>query len=298
MNALFSCMCIFRCFQSVLLAVASRIVIWICFALCSPPVVLHWRCPLVPKSCRSYWSISTQMSLPLSEVLFCTKYILALKVLTYVRSHSYEPHASVSAAESLSVEFVCNVLVVADQLLIPRLKEICEVAITENCESLNRLHTMCLQSKHLLHILWCLCVCSDTEECCRASGVFCGIQCWAAKTVVPAVYWYQHGWPAWVQVSNKFILPFTFIEWCIEYWKTRKCVSMSGSWNELLSEPWHASCYFGWSPYNLKLIFAPGPWRFWVMMCYWSCLKHIEKWWVYIYMDSLVLYENMDSSVL
>lgn len=34
--------------------------------------------------------------------------------------------------ESLNVEFVCNVLVVADQLLITRLKEMCEIAITEN----------------------------------------------------------------------------------------------------------------------------------------------------------------------
>lgn len=34
--------------------------------------------------------------------------------------------------ESLNVEFVCNVLVVADQLLITRLKEMCEVIITEN----------------------------------------------------------------------------------------------------------------------------------------------------------------------
>ncbi|XP_057690335.1 inhibitor of Bruton tyrosine kinase isoform X2 [Corythoichthys intestinalis] len=34
--------------------------------------------------------------------------------------------------ESLNVVFVCNVLVVADQLLIPRLKEMCEVVITEN----------------------------------------------------------------------------------------------------------------------------------------------------------------------
>ncbi|KAM7420261.1 hypothetical protein PAMA_014796 [Pampus argenteus] len=34
--------------------------------------------------------------------------------------------------ECLNVEFVCNVLVVADQLLITRLKEMCEVAITEN----------------------------------------------------------------------------------------------------------------------------------------------------------------------
>lgn len=35
--------------------------------------------------------------------------------------------------ESPNVEFICNVLVVADQLLITRLKEMCEVAITENC---------------------------------------------------------------------------------------------------------------------------------------------------------------------
>ncbi|XP_069393451.1 inhibitor of Bruton tyrosine kinase [Paralichthys olivaceus] len=34
--------------------------------------------------------------------------------------------------ESLNVEFVCSVLVVADQLLITRLKEMCEVVITEN----------------------------------------------------------------------------------------------------------------------------------------------------------------------
>ncbi len=33
------------------------------------------------------------------------------------------------------MEFVCNVLVVADQLLITRLKEICEVVITENRKS-------------------------------------------------------------------------------------------------------------------------------------------------------------------
>lgn len=40
----------------------------------------------------------------------------------------------VFASESLNVEFVCNVLVVADQLLITRLKEMCEVVITENCK--------------------------------------------------------------------------------------------------------------------------------------------------------------------
>ncbi|KAM6995634.1 inhibitor of Bruton tyrosine kinase [Tautogolabrus adspersus] len=39
---------------------------------------------------------------------------------------------SPSIKESLNVEFVCNVLVVADQLLSTRLKEMCEVVITEN----------------------------------------------------------------------------------------------------------------------------------------------------------------------
>ncbi len=31
-------------------------------------------------------------------------------------------------------EFLCNVLVVADQLLITRLKDMCEVAITQLCK--------------------------------------------------------------------------------------------------------------------------------------------------------------------
>ncbi|XP_060907178.1 inhibitor of Bruton tyrosine kinase [Labrus mixtus] len=39
---------------------------------------------------------------------------------------------SPSIKESVNVEFVCNVLVVADQMLITRLKEMCEVVITEN----------------------------------------------------------------------------------------------------------------------------------------------------------------------
>lgn len=37
--------------------------------------------------------------------------------------------------DSQNVEFICNILVVADQLLISRLKEICEVAIAEKRES-------------------------------------------------------------------------------------------------------------------------------------------------------------------
>lgn len=36
--------------------------------------------------------------------------------------------------DSQNVEFICNVLVVADQLLISRLKEMCEVAIAEKRE--------------------------------------------------------------------------------------------------------------------------------------------------------------------
>uniref|UniRef100_A0A6Q2YL27 BTB domain-containing protein n=1 Tax=Esox lucius TaxID=8010 RepID=A0A6Q2YL27_ESOLU len=39
---------------------------------------------------------------------------------------------SPTVKECVNVEFVCNVLVVADQLLITRLKEMCEVALTEN----------------------------------------------------------------------------------------------------------------------------------------------------------------------
>lgn len=48
-------------------------------------------------------------------------------ILEYV--YTDESH---TIKECSNVEFVCNVLVVADQLLIPRLKEMCEVVITEN----------------------------------------------------------------------------------------------------------------------------------------------------------------------
>lgn len=52
-------------------------------------------------------------------------------VLQVVLEYIYTDEAP-SVRESLSVEFMCNVLVVADQLLITRLKDICEVVITEN----------------------------------------------------------------------------------------------------------------------------------------------------------------------
>lgn len=53
------------------------------------------------------------------------------KVLQVILEYIYTDE-SPTIRESLSVEFVCSVLVVADQLLITRLKEICEVTITEN----------------------------------------------------------------------------------------------------------------------------------------------------------------------
>jgi hypothetical protein len=43
------------------------------------------------------------------------------------------------------VDFVCSVLVVADQLLITRLKEICEVALTENREYFKSRVLACFQ---------------------------------------------------------------------------------------------------------------------------------------------------------
>ncbi|XP_072535963.1 inhibitor of Bruton tyrosine kinase [Salminus brasiliensis] len=53
------------------------------------------------------------------------------KVLQVILEYIYTDEAP-TIGESVSVEFVCNVLVVADQLLITRLKEMCEVTITEN----------------------------------------------------------------------------------------------------------------------------------------------------------------------
>ncbi|XP_068180155.1 inhibitor of Bruton tyrosine kinase [Antennarius striatus] len=47
-------------------------------------------------------------------------------IMEYIYTDDFPP-----VKESLNVEFVCNVLVVADQLLITRLKEMCEVLITE-----------------------------------------------------------------------------------------------------------------------------------------------------------------------
>ncbi|KAH0622107.1 hypothetical protein JD844_024105 [Phrynosoma platyrhinos] len=51
-------------------------------------------------------------------------------ILQVILDYIYSDEA-IAIKESQNVEFICNVLVVADQLLISRLKEICEVAITE-----------------------------------------------------------------------------------------------------------------------------------------------------------------------
>ena len=51
-------------------------------------------------------------------------------VLDYLYSDS---SADVDSCED--VEFLCNILVVADQLLIPRLREICETRIASESEA-------------------------------------------------------------------------------------------------------------------------------------------------------------------
>uniref|UniRef100_A0A6J0TZD0 Inhibitor of Bruton tyrosine kinase isoform X1 n=1 Tax=Pogona vitticeps TaxID=103695 RepID=A0A6J0TZD0_9SAUR len=51
-------------------------------------------------------------------------------ILQVILDYIYTDEA-ITIKESQNVEFICNVLVVADQLLMLRLKEICEVAITE-----------------------------------------------------------------------------------------------------------------------------------------------------------------------
>ncbi|XP_028364538.1 inhibitor of Bruton tyrosine kinase isoform X2 [Phyllostomus discolor] len=52
-------------------------------------------------------------------------------ILKVILDYLYTDEAVV-IKESQNVDFICSVLVVADQLLITRLKEICEVALTEN----------------------------------------------------------------------------------------------------------------------------------------------------------------------
>lgn len=122
-------------------------VMFVSCALLRPRPVLHLRCRPARRFCKWSWNTSTQTSLPPLKVMsFSARsrnrrsgkcFILCLRVPT----------------ESLNVEFICNVLVVADQLLITRLKEMCEVAITENC--------MLLFSP-LLYVIYCYQLTNET----------------------------------------------------------------------------------------------------------------------------------------
>lgn len=70
---------------------------------------------------------------PWIEATSCTALEMptSSEILQVILEYVYTDE-SPTIKECLNVEFVCNVLVVADQLLITRLKEMCEVAITEN----------------------------------------------------------------------------------------------------------------------------------------------------------------------
>lgn len=76
------------------------------------------------------------LSLSPSALVFLPLSHRCLVLISLSLTLPQSPHLCVTyLLESQKVEFVCNVLVVADQLLIPRLKEMCEVAVTENRES-------------------------------------------------------------------------------------------------------------------------------------------------------------------
>ncbi|XP_047666724.1 inhibitor of Bruton tyrosine kinase isoform X5 [Tachysurus fulvidraco] len=83
--------------------------------------------------CARLEYFNSMLGNPWIESTSCTALEMptSAKVLQVILEYIYTDE-SPTIRESLSVEFVCNVLVVADQLLITRLKEICEVVITEN----------------------------------------------------------------------------------------------------------------------------------------------------------------------
>ncbi|KAM9852655.1 inhibitor of Bruton tyrosine kinase [Aulostomus maculatus] len=70
---------------------------------------------------------------PWIEATSCTALEMptSAEILQVILEYIYTDE-SPTIKESLNVEFICSVLVVADQLLITRLKEMCEVVITEN----------------------------------------------------------------------------------------------------------------------------------------------------------------------
>uniref|UniRef100_A0A674MUK2 Inhibitor of Bruton tyrosine kinase n=1 Tax=Takifugu rubripes TaxID=31033 RepID=A0A674MUK2_TAKRU len=83
--------------------------------------------------CARLEYFNSMLGSPWIEATACTALEMptSSEVLQAILEYIYTDE-SPTIRESLNVEFVCNVLVVADQLLITRLKEMCEVVITEN----------------------------------------------------------------------------------------------------------------------------------------------------------------------
>ncbi|XP_077432250.1 inhibitor of Bruton tyrosine kinase isoform X2 [Vanacampus margaritifer] len=75
----------------------------------------------------------SMLSNPWIEATACTALQMPINsdILFVILEYIYTDDCP-TVKESVNVAFVCNVLVVADQLLITRLKEMCEVVITEN----------------------------------------------------------------------------------------------------------------------------------------------------------------------
>lgn len=83
--------------------------------------------------CARLEYFNSMLGNPWIEATSCTALEMptSSEILQVILEYIYTDE-SPTIRESLNVEFVCNVLVVADQLLITRLKEMCEVVITEN----------------------------------------------------------------------------------------------------------------------------------------------------------------------
>lgn len=83
--------------------------------------------------CARLEYFNSMLGNPWIEATSCTALEMptSSEILQVILEYIYTDE-SPTIKESLNVEFVCSVLVVADQLLITRLKEMCEVVITEN----------------------------------------------------------------------------------------------------------------------------------------------------------------------
>ncbi|TNN60589.1 Inhibitor of Bruton tyrosine kinase [Liparis tanakae] len=83
--------------------------------------------------CARLEYFNSMLGNPWIEATSCTALEMptSSEILQVILEYIYTDESH-TIKESLNVEFVCNVLVVADQLLITRLKEMCEVVITEN----------------------------------------------------------------------------------------------------------------------------------------------------------------------